>query len=332
MVKPNETFEDLESWLANSSGSVLEDVSCEEIPPGFVGHGIATAALRNREIYRRARQAFPNGPWTKGAVTAWIGEQDEVSSWRWLGDDTLDEVVAAAVLGRQGDLDAVLLDGDLASHNYDFFSGGEGTARPDAYTRLLPSVASYTSARSEIALAGVDRGPGWWDWQDHYNTPTAPVTLARALGEDLTTERRRALVGVHGAESAGAGEFIAVARALEMDTSFLAADIVAAGEAWVDAVLGEISRPDIDGEALDRLDMHLEGIHTICTVAANIDRLLADTRGLAYDDTQALDRVRQEHRWIYDWEANNIRWRYASSWPAGPFRDAIAQSLSDQFV
>ena len=332
MIDPNDDFEDLASWLENASESVLEEVSCDAIPPGYVGHGIASAALRSREIYRRARQAFPDDPWTKDAVTAWIGEQDEASCWRWLDEATLDEVVAAAALGAQGDLDAVLLDGDLQSHNYDFFPGGEGTARPDAYTKLLPAVASYTSARSEIAFANVDLGPGWWDLQGYYNTPTTPVTLTRALSPDLTIERLRSLVGVQGVETAEAGEFISVARALGIDTSFLPSDVLAAGDAWIDSVLGEISRADIDGETLDRLDLSLEGLHTAYTVAANVDRLLADTRELAEDDTQALDRIRQEHRWIFDWEANNIRWRYASSWPAGPFRDAIARSPSDQFV
>ena len=340
-------------WLDSSDLGWLDGVECEAIPAGCVGKAEADQMLRWHRLYKALASALPNLAITVGALDALTdpdagrelvpGPLPECSTWTVMGWDFLvDEVgvggvVAAGVLGRIGELEAVLVASAILAHRYEYF-GGDGRPLVDGYRIFLPAVASFESATSGKDLANLDLPPGWWDAEDNGPMRIGPDALARVVNPSLTPLERRILVGNQPDEQCDTPTFLMAAVALGLDSSFLTDDEAKQAREhvtqqldWLASASRDEIDPDDEGlydDLMDEVEPSWSQLLLTCTLATRLDELLEDTQDVGKESAAVLEAIQGRHAWIVDWQDYGW-WTQADAWPEGPFREAIAARPED---
>ena len=330
----------LEAWLASEDFGWLDDVTCSALPEGSLGRAEADQILRVDALYQAIRRRFPNMAPSMEVLDAFMNADSDLYSEYyfeplsascelgrigWYG--SIEDVIAAAALGKQGSLSAVLVACDLLSHRYDYY-GGDSRPLVEGYRYFLPAIASYASGPLVQGFTVIERGPGWWNSDGHWNSPSPPNPLTRALNRALPSEVRKNLVGpVESGDQCSVDSFVAVATPLGLDVSFLSAD--AQQQAWqsgeIAALLNFLAHPNDDDT--DWAEGLLSFLHLALVIGMNLDGLLQEAGGKSASDRDLRSRVSTEHRWIDDWDRES--WRYIDCWPESQLRDAVAASPWD---
>lgn len=326
----------LQSFLRDTDFSYLEDIKCEALPINILGRSEADCMLQMHGFYRAIRQEFPNLQFHKNTLDAiWyenFGGQSHLTTplmsaneWSrggWI--EGLPETLAAAFLGQQGNLEAVIVACVMLSHGYDYF-GGEGRPLIDGYRYLLPAVASYASASMDVSFETLDIPPGWFDIQGIGPNMIKPNPLTRVLNPKSSAEQRRLWVSPDPptiydsiiSDRAWLFDLGIVGSLLNMDMSFLSdkerAEIEQENSSFLEALL------DTDNFAEDELP--IDQYFTAYLVATHIDQLMDDAINYPISDVDFGEALSTRHPWLKEWAHES--WRYPNCWPAGPFRDAI---------
>jgi hypothetical protein len=326
----------LQTFLRDVDFSPIDTLECATLQRDSVGYDKATTIRRLGAFYDVIRAEFPNirvsrpvmdllveaamerfaaGPFT----FAW-----ESSMAGWYGQ--VGDVVAAAHLGSEGELETVLSAMTLLSHGYDYF-GGDGRPLIDGYRYLIPSAASYTSALNSVVLEPAKRLPGWWDQEGYGPQPIEPDLLSRAVNVRLTDEQRRAAVGlVHGSQCLPYSFYFA-ATALGMDVGFMDEYDLHEGVQQFELTIEDLL--SVEPGDPDILERFTESAHLACLMAIHVDHLLNDAETVSVTDLSACDALQSRHKWITNWERGS--WRVAEAWPDGPIRDVIRNSEWELF-
>lgn len=331
----------LEAFLRDTDFSYLKDRTCSAIPDGALGRAQADHMLRWHGLYRAIRDEFPNLPFHEQTLNAiWAddfvwdtsfyagplrGGPEEARSG-WYGG--IPESIAAAFLGQQGHIDAVIVAGVMLSHGYDFFSA-DGRPLIDGYRYLLPAIASYASATSGILFEQLDLPPGWYD-SDHYGpNGIRPSALTRVLNPQVSADQRRLWVDKQApsiwdtriSDAAWLFDVGTVGAMLSFDLSFLTPseidDVSAENQTFLEA-LGDTS--DFSEEELP-----IDQYFTAYLVATHTDRLIDDALNYPQADSDSTKALSHQHQWLAEWAHES--WRDPHCWPPGPFQDAIMNAI-----
>lgn len=241
----------------------------------------------------------------------------EMSRGGWFGGT--DDARAAAILGREGQLDAVLVACTFLAQGFDIY-GGDGRPLVDGYRFLLPAIASFFAADSDVDLADVSSPRGWWDFAGTGPIPIPPNALTYALNPRLDKARRRELIG------RGPGEVDVwilgpTGRLLGMDLSFLSPDELAATEATMSELIDDLGQDDPPEDPLTYEAEQLEPMNLGYLVGAFGDSLLEDG---PVSSTEVTTSSLTPSTWVEAWGSRSVM--DPELWPYGPLREAIGTS------
>lgn len=277
-------------------------------------------------LHSAVLDAFPRGQLTPDVMTIICEESGidggflsctEMSRGGWVGDDA--DARAAALLGQDGHLEVVLVGCTFLAHGFDVW-GGEGRPLLDEYRYLLPAVASYFAAESDVRLGDLRLPLGWWDFDGHGPQPIGPNLVAYALNPRLGPERRRGAFGA-GPGRAPVGIFGPTARLLGMDLSFLTPDELAVTEATLSQLIRDLELENPPEDPLVYEEYQLEPMNLGYLVGAFADTLLDEAAGAqARSATSSLTAS----TWVDAWGSKSVM--DPELWPYGSLREAIANS------
>lgn len=334
----------LKSFLRDTDFSYLEELTFPTIPDGGVGRAVADQMLRWHGLYRAIRSEFPNMPFHEGTLNA-IWDEDfiydspcyqgplmggpEYAVSGWYGGP--DETVAAAFLGQQGHLEAVIVTGIILCHSYTFYSG-DGRPLIDGYQYLLPAVASYTSVASGTRFSELDIPPGWYDSEHYGPNLILPNPLTRVLNPKLSEDQRRLWISskmpkLHSRpnEEAWVVDVGTVGAMLKWDFSFLTPDELREVEAENRSFIEYLCDPEFDPQ---ELPVSVDTYFTAYLVATYTERLMNDALNCPPTYPESLQVLSAQHPWISEWARES--WRDVTSWPAGSFKDALMSSGAER--
>jgi len=282
--------------------------------------------LQWHALYRALTEAFPGIELTPDLMTIICEESDigggflsctEMSCGGWVGDDA--DARAAAILGRAGQLEAVLVGCTFLAHGFDVW-GGDGRPLLDEYRYLLPAVASYFSADSDVRLGELRLPRGWWDFDGFGPQPIGPNLVTYALNPRMTPQRRRGAVGA-GPGRADVGIFGPTARLLSVDLSFLTPDELAATEATLSRLVEDLGLENPPEDPMAYEEYQLQPMNLGYLVGTFADSLLDD---IPQSPGRLAASSLTPSTWVGAWGSQDVM--DPDLWPYGPFRDAIAQS------
>lgn len=240
----------------------------------------------------------------------------EMSRGGWFGEE--DDARAAAFLGRNGDLEAVLVGCTFLAHGFDVY-GGEGRPLLDGYRFLLPAIASYFAAETNLDLADVRIPPGWWDFAGAGPQPIRPNALAYAVNPKLDGARRRAVIGV-GSNHVDVWILGPTGRLLGMDLSFLTPEELAVTESTMGELIVDLGLEEPPEDPLVYESEQLEPMNLGYLVGTFASSLLdvspESLRGIATSSLTPTD-------WLGAWSSRSVM--DPELWPYGSLREAIAK-------
>lgn len=157
--------------------------------------------LQWHAMYCALTDNLPNLVLTSSLMTTIVEESgigggflscSEMSRSGWFGGT--EDARAAAIFGRDGHLEAVLVACTFLAQGFDIY-GGAGRPLVDGYRFLLPAVASYFAADSDVDLADAGIPRGWWDAAGTGPMPIQPNAPTYALNPRLDKARQREVIG-----------------------------------------------------------------------------------------------------------------------------------------
>jgi hypothetical protein len=241
----------------------------------------------------------------------------EMSRGGWIGGT--EDARAAAILGRDGQLEAVLVACTFLAQGFDVY-GGDGRPLVDGYRFLLPAIASYFAADSDVDLADVGIPRGWWDSAGTGPMPIRPNALTYALNPRLDNERRREVIG-RGLGNVDVWILGPTGRLLGMDLSFLSPDELAVTEETMSELIEDLGQDDPPEDPLTYEGEQLEPMNLGYLVGAFGDSLLEEgSPSSARVATASLT----PSTWLEAWESRSVM--DPEVWPYGPLREAIGHS------
>lgn len=282
--------------------------------------------LQWQALYGALRDDLPNLVLTSSLMTTLVEESgigggflscSEVSRGGWFGGT--EDARAAAILGRDGKLEAVLVACTFLAQGFDIY-GGDGRPLVDGYRFLLPAIASYFAAESYVDLADVRFPRGWWDFDGTGPMPIRPNSLTYALNPRLDDARRRAVIGT------GPGEVDVwilgpTSRLLGMDLTFLSPDELAVTEETMSELISDLGMDDPPEDPMTYEVEQLEPMNLGYLVGAFGDSLLDEgPPSSARVATSSLT----PSSWLEAWESRSVM--DPELWPYGPLREAIGRS------
>lgn len=241
----------------------------------------------------------------------------EMSRGGWFGDEA--DARAAAILGRDGQLETVLVACTFLAHGFDIY-GGDGRPLVDGYRFLLPAIASYFAADSGVDLADVGIPPGWWDFAGTGPFPIRPNALTYALNPRLDDARRRGVMG-RGPGAVDVWILGPTGRLLGMDLSFLSPDELAVTEATMSELIDDLGQEDPPEDPLTYEAEQLEPMNLGYLVGAFGDSLLEEG---PLSSARVATSSLTPSTWLEAWQSWSVM--DPELWPYGPLREAIASS------
>lgn len=241
----------------------------------------------------------------------------EMSRGGWFGGT--EDARAAAILGRDGQLEAVLVACTFLAQGFDVY-GGDGRPLVDGYRFLLPAIASYFAADSDVDLADVSTPRGWWDSDGVGPMPIRPNALTYALNPRLDDSRRRKVIG-RGPGKVDVWILGPTGRLLGMDLSFLSPDELAVTEETMSEFIEDLGQDDPPEDPLTYEGEQLEPMNLGYLVGAFGDSLLQE--GLPSSARAATSSLTSS-TWLEAWESRSVM--DPELWPYGSLREAIAES------
>jgi len=315
----------------NSDAQQVEDF-LSRAPQRWLDAGADQADLRVREIlqwhalYRALTADLPDLTLTSPIMTMICEESGirggflsctEMSRGGWFGGEA--DARAAAILGRNGDLEAVLVACTFLAQGFDIY-GGDGRPLLDGYRFLLPAVASYFAADSGISLTDLKLPPGWWDHDGVGPTQIKPNVLTYAVNPRLDEEQRRALLG-RGPGLVDVDMFGSTARLLGMDLSFLSGDELSDVEDSMSELIEALGEEEPEEDPLVYEDYQLEPMSLGYLVGAFGDTLLEE---VPQTPSRAATSSLTPSNWVDAWGSCAVM--DPQLWPSGPLREAIGSS------
>lgn len=241
----------------------------------------------------------------------------EMSRGGWFGDTN--DARAAAILGRDGKLEAVLVACAFLAQGFDVY-GGDGRPLVDGYRFLLPAIASYFAADSNVDLVDLRIPRGWWDFAGTGPMPIRPNALTYAVNPRLDNARRRRVIG------RGPGEVDVwilgpTCRLLGMDLSFLSPEELAVTEATMSELIDDLGQDDPPEDPMTYEAEQLEPMNLGYLVGAFGDSLLEEAPP---SSVRVATSALTPSSWLEVWESRSVM--DPELWPYGPLREAIGSS------
>jgi hypothetical protein len=277
-------------------------------------------------LYRALSDDLPSLVLTSSLMTMIVEESDigggflscsEMSRGGWFGET--EDARAAAILGRDGQLEAVLVACAFLAQGFDIY-GGDGRPLVDGYRFLLPAIASYFAADSDVDLADVGIPRGWWDSAGTGPMPIRPNALTYALNPRIDNARRREVMG-RGPGKVDVWILGPTGRLLGMDLSFLSPDELAVTEETMSELIEDLGQDDPPEDPLTYEGEQLEPMNLGYLVGAFGDSLLGE--GSASSARVATSSLTPS-TWLEAWESRSVM--DPELWPHGPLREAIGSS------
>lgn len=325
--------ERMAEYLEATDFGWLDDVTCERLPPGAIGHNTATHILKIDAYCKRVRADHPDLAIDREVMDLLVNRMPisgpltdamELSRSGWYGD--IDDVVAAVTLGASNQVAAVITAGAFLSQGFDYF-GGDGRPLIDGYRYFLPAVAAFGQAAQHADETACTAK--WWDREGYVNVIMQPDALYRAIAPGLTERQRRALVGAEWGTQCRSFVFWPLATMLGINTSFLSSDEIAEAQEELQTGIEELES-DEPQDPTAMVEVYLEPIHLGYLIGRHVPALMEETAGVAAGDRVRVAEITARNAWIEEWRQES--WRAASRWPDGPIRKAIEHSPWGEFA
>lgn len=332
LTEDQEVPQVLKDWLNETDFRWLDEIVVDTLPSGAFGRRHADVIVRLDAIYKKACLEFPELDLSWAVVDSLLARvpdgqlvyftpYDGALSSAWGGP--LEEVVAAAALGRAGRVDALVVAAELLTTGLCGVFNGDGRTVEESCEFLI-SIACHTGASGGLRFEDIpNKGR-----RSRTNHRLAWLTNAKLP----LAERRQAMKALDLDEL----ELLLVARAVGVEELPVAEDQLLAIKASLALLEQRFVENDVSpsssesfiecDDLWDWYDSEGASVHSTVLISAHVAPLLEAAAAVPADVTDAVAELRRDHPWAHWWSLY-YNWYYSDCWPPGSLPNQIQSRL-----